>query len=171
MTRDTPTHCTEDKLHNINLDNCQASSLILVYKSLEIHGGTVNTPLVLTLLKAEINLLSTRDSPCDFIRLISYFVLDWQSLPTIIPFQSGTMAPELDHNQSNAFITAIFLFFSQPRLTAGCEKKVCARCANWKTEQQLIVMSSGKNSRMNKMQDIPTWPSQVKHRHFLFTSE
>ena len=59
----------------------------------------------------------------------------------------------------------IFIF-SQPRLTACCEKKVCARCANWKTEQQLIVMSSGKNSRMNKMQDIPTWPESREAQTF-----
>ena len=59
----------------------------------------------------------------------------------------------------------IFIF-SQPRLTAGCEKKMCARCANWKTEQQLIVMSSGKNSRMNKMQDIPSWPESSEAQTF-----
>ena len=59
----------------------------------------------------------------------------------------------------------IFIF-SQPRLTACCEKKMCARCANWKTEQQLIVMSSGKNSRMNKMQDIPSWPESSEAQTF-----
>ena len=98
--------------------------------------------------------------------LADQLLCTWLTEPSVIPFQSGTMAPERDHNQSNAFITAIFLFFSQPRLTAGCEKKVCARCANWKTEQQLIVMSSGKNSRMNKMQDIPTWPESREAQTF-----
>ena len=107
------------------------------------------------------------------LRDTAAWLFDWRRRATIL-FQSGPLAPGQQSSQSNAFITSFLHFYPTTRTSQHhryVRKKLWpGRCANWKTEQQLIVMSTHKKSTWIKCKIYRPSAGQ-RTRHFLYTCE